>query len=172
MIDTIFINCEPKKPATAEDSVESLIVKHRVCYERWKEYAMIEDVRTHTGYSLRLCGENALHSGSYAHGHPVPGCAVCRATYDDLVRIARALLPTDARESQHKIEAFDFAFHIAPQSRRRREEIVATIRISHKDRPDRLAGECQDRCLTEMCRKLKAFGVLEGRVNDAFEKAK
>ena len=170
MIGTKFIYSELEKSTIGEDSVERLIVKHRVCYERWKDYEMVKDVRIHSGYSLCLYGANVRHTGDFGLAHPVPGCAVCRATYSDLVRIARAVLPTDARESQYKIEPFDFAFHIAPQSRRRREEIVATIHISPKAAADLPSSECQYSCLTEMCRKLKEFGVLEGRVNDAFEK--
>lgn len=165
---TIFQNAsaQSSQPETAR-TISELIIKHGVCYERWNEYEMVEGVRTHTGYALRLCGANEEHYSDTGRGavrHPVPGCPVCRATYSDLVRVARWILPKEQRDSQYIIEPFDSAFHIAPNTRHCREEIVVTIQITHRDDQRLQADECENRCLKEMIEKLRQLGVLEGRV--------
>jgi hypothetical protein len=149
---------------TAEE-IKNLIEKHRVCFESWYEYAMVGGVRSHTGYALRLSGINNHETGE----HGVPGCTYCRQTYSDLCSVAKWILPPDDRASQYRIEPFDSSFHIA-KTRGHREEVVVTIQVLHRDDPDRPADECEMRCLGEMRQKLKEFGVMEGRVNDQFEK--
>lgn len=155
---------KPAPPATAEN-IKNLIEKHRVCFESWYEYAMVEGVRTHTGFALRLSGIN-IHE---TNEHPVPGCDLCRQTYTDLCRIARCILPPDDRASRYRIEPYDSSLHFA-KTRGHREEVVVTIQVLHRDETDRAADECELRCLKEMREKLKELGVLEGRVNKGFEK--
>jgi hypothetical protein len=164
MLKTVKImDAPPETPPDSEEFVRNAIEIHRVCYERWNEFEMVNGVRTHTGYSLRLCGINR-HDGDGSGGHPVPGCPICRDTYDDLRRVAGWILPKDVRKSRYKIEPFDYALHIAPKARGYREEIVVTIQILHRFNPYFPADECESLCLKEMCGKLKEFGVLEGRV--------
>jgi hypothetical protein len=158
-----IINAPLETTLDSEILVRESIEKHRVCYERWNEFEMVSGIRTHTGYGLRLCGINR-HDGDASGGrHPVPGCAICRNTYEDLRRVAEWILPKDVRKSRYKIEPFDYAFHIAPKARNYREEIVVTIQILHRFDPNLPADECESLCLKEMCGKLKEFGVLEGR---------
>lgn len=152
-----------------EELVKDLIEKHRVCYEWRNEYEMVNGVRIATGYSLRLYGENANHRAGDAETVPVPGCPVCRKTYNDICRIARWILPKDERESKYEIEGFDFAFHCAP-NRSWRQEIVVTILILHRIDITQPKDECESRCLAEMTANLKKLGVLEGRVNREFGK--
>lgn len=147
-----------------EKSIRSLIEQHQVCFESWYEYALVSDIRTHNGYALRLSGINCHEGGE----HSVPGCPYCRQTYADLYTIATWILPPGDRESKYVIEPFDSAFHFAPNARRRREEIVVTIQVLHRHDPDRVANECELRCLKEMRDKLKLLGVLEGHVNPKF----
>jgi hypothetical protein len=169
MLKTIKItNAPPQKSPLSEEFVHEAIEKHRVCYERWNEFEMVNGVRTHTGYSLRLCGVND-HAGDERTGHPVPGCRFCRKTYDDLRRVAEWILPKEARKSRYKIEPFDYAFHIAPKARHCREEIVVTIQITHRFDPLLPADECESLCLKEMRGKLKELGVLEGRVKSEYK---
>ena len=102
----------PESASPKEASVKDLIEKHRVCYEWCNEYDMVNEVRTSIGYSLRLYGCNIKHEvDGGCETEPVPGCPVCRKTYDDLVCVARWIVPTQKRESQYKIEPFDSAFH-------------------------------------------------------------
>lgn len=169
MLNTVKImNAPPETPPPSEELVREAIEKHRVCYERWNEFEMVNGVRTHTGYCLRLCGVNRHEDGGSSGGHPVPGCAICRDTYDELRRIAKWILPKDVRKSRYKIEPFDYAFHIAPKARGCREEIVVTIQILHRFNPNLPADECESLCLKEMCGKLKEFGILEGRVKSEY----
>ena len=169
MLKTVKImDAPPETPPDSEGLVREAIEKHRVCYERWNEFEMVNGVRTHTGYCLRLCGINRHEDGSSGGGHPVPGCVICRDTYDDLRRVAEWILPKDVRKSRYKIEPFDYAFHIAPKARGYREEIVVTIQILHRFNPNLPADECEILCLKEMCGKLKEFGVLEGRVKSQY----
>jgi hypothetical protein len=173
MPKTTKITSEPPdtEPPTEEESVRNLIAARRVCFERWNEFEMVNGVRTHVGYSLRLCGENDERTDDdnpRGGGHPVPGCACCRATYDDLRRVAKWILPKTKRASQYKIESFDYAFHIAPKARNYREEIVVTIQILHCCNPNLPADEGESLSLKEMCGELKNLGVLEGRVSGDF----
>ena len=165
---------EPR-PMTEELAME-FIQKHRVCYERWNEFAIVGGVRTRVGYSLRLCGINE-HAEDETDGggvHPVPGCAICRHTYDDLRRLAEWIIPKEKPpRTRVKIDSFDHAFHIAPKERRNREEIIVTIEIlreSEAAAEDAAATEGESRCLQEMRRKLKELGVQEGRVSCDFGK--
>lgn len=161
------VNANHEKSALSEEAVKEAINKHRACYERWNEYEMVNGVRTHTGYSLRLCGVNDRHGSTgetNRGGNPVPGCRFCRETYADLRRIAEWILPRGMSEIQCAIEPFDYSFHIAPNARRCREEVIVSIQIKHRSDPILPADESESRCLKEMCGKLKELGVLEGRV--------
>ena len=162
------MNILPEIAPPTEESVKYLIEKHHVCYEWCNEYDMVNDVRTPIGYSLRLYGANVKHEvDGGCETEPVPGCSVCRKTYHDLLCVARWVLPKENRESQYKIEPFDYSFHFAPK-RSLREEIVVTIQILHRFDLSRPKDECESRCLNEMCANLKKLGVLEGRVNREF----
>lgn len=163
------MNKVPEIASLNEESIKDLIEMHRVCYEWSNEYEMVNGVRTATGYSLRLYGDNLVHKADDAEFVPVPGCPLCRKTYNDLLCIARWILPKDKRESKYEIEPFDFAFHIAP-NRSWREEIVVTIKILHRVDITQPKDECESRCLAEMTANLKKLGVLEGRVNRDFGK--
>lgn len=158
----------PSIAPQTEEAIKNIVEKHRVCYEWSNDYEMVNGVRTPIDYSLRLYGSNIEHDGGIDSGmHPVPGCAVCRKTYCDLLSVANWIMPKDKRDSQYKIEPFDNAFHFAPK-RNWREEIVAAIQILHRDDLSRPQDECEILCLKEMCSNLKKVGVLEGRVNREF----
>lgn len=148
-----------------EAEIRNLIKTHRVCFESWHEYAMADGVRTHVGYALRLSGVNKHENGD----HSVPGCSYCRQTYLDLCRIARWIQPSNDRASRYQIEPFDASFHVAPSGRGRRQEVVVTIQVLHRDDPNLPADECEVTCLKEMSGKLRKLGVMEGRVNLEFE---
>lgn len=64
MLKTVKImDAPPKTPPDSEEFVRNAIEKHRACYERWNEFEMVNGVRTHTSYGLRLCGGNR-HDGA------------------------------------------------------------------------------------------------------------
>jgi hypothetical protein len=171
---TKVMNASPETVASAgEKLIRAFVIKRRACFERWNEFEMVNGIRTHTGYCLRLCGINErIGDERAAGGHHVPGCAFCRRTYGDLRRIAKWILPKDARKSEYKIEPFDYAFHIAPPARGFREEIVVTIQIPRRYNPRLPADECENQYLKEMCGRLKDLGVLEGRVKDGCGKTR
>lgn len=158
------MNALPEIAPLTEELVRRLIEKHLVCYEYWREFAIIGGVRTHVGYSLRLCGINDCDRARPG-GHPVPGCQFCRQTYGDLRRIAEWIIPQEKQFAQLKIDRFDHAFHIAPKERKHREEIVVTIEILHNSEDDCPAGEGEDECLRKLRDKLKKLGVAENRVS-------
>lgn len=152
-----------------QQEVEHLVRKHRVCYEWSNEYEMVAGERMASGFSLRLYGANSEETGDQVSpGHSVPGCATCRSTYADLLRIAHWVIPKDVRESQYRVEPFDNAFHVA-RNRHWREEIVLNIDIEHRDGSQKPQSDCEKRCLKEMCASLRGLGVLEGRLNPDFD---
>lgn len=164
------MNAIPSIAPQTEESITNTVENHRVCYEWSNEYEMVNGVRIPTGYSLRLYGSNIEHDeGIDSTMHPVPGCAVCRKTYFDLLSVANWIMPKENRESVYKIEPFDNTFHYAPK-RNWRVEVVVAIQILHRDDFRRPQDECEVRCLKEMSANLKKIGVLEGRVNREFGK--
>lgn len=158
---------EPPTPITPE-YVKSLIEKHRVCYEVWREYAMVGEKRIQIGYDLQLCGVNKHDGDNHGGQPPVPGCAHCRRTFNDLRLIAEWIVPKDERKTIFKIQPFDRSLHVAPRQRRSRNEVVLTIELLHRHDINSPADDCEDKCLKEMKTKLAELEVLEGRWRGEF----
>lgn len=135
--------------------------RHQVCYEVCREWSIAEGHKIPIGFELELCGVNN-HLLRNVAGHPVPGCAHCLQTYDEMRQIADWILPREERPSRCEIQAFDRALHIAPTQRRRRSEVVVTIVIMHRRDFNRPIDDCESRCLKEMREKLSRLGIREG----------
>ena len=130
---------------------------HEVCYELYPEWSIAEGRKIKIGFELELCGVNR-HALDHER-RPVPGCAYCAKTYDEMRDIAAWILPKEERPSRYEIEPFDRALHIAPAKRFRRSEVVVRIVIMHRHDFNRPVDDCEDRCLTEMRQRLSELGI-------------
>ena len=135
--------------------------QHQVCYEVWPEWSMKEGRKLQIGFELQLCGVNSHAVSSGDTRHPVPGCQICLRTYNELREIAEWVLPVDERPSRYEIQAFDHAWHVAPAKRFRRNEVVLTIVIMHRDDFNQPVDDCESRCLKEMRQRLAQLGICE-----------
>jgi hypothetical protein len=143
--------------ATETRRLREIARDHEVCYEVFPEWSIAEGRKLKIGFELELCGVNR-HALDH-ECHPVPGCAYCSKTYDEMQNIAAWILPKEERPSRYEIEPFDRALHIAPAKRSRRSEVVLRIVIMHRRDFNRPVDDCEDRCLTEMRQRLSALGI-------------
>jgi len=150
------------------EQLRAIARKHQVCYEVWPERSVAEGRRIQIGFELQLCGTNE-HLTTKAQ-QPVPGCAICQGTYDDLKRIADWILPREERPSRYEIGGFDRSLHVAPHSRHSRNEVVVPIHIMHRTEFNREVDDCENRCLKEMRGRLNQLGIYEGRWRSDDEK--
>ncbi|MDX1410746.1 MAG: hypothetical protein R3351_01190, partial [Nitrospirales bacterium] len=64
------------------------------------------------------------------------------------------------RPSRYEIEIFDSAIRYSPR-RRRRPDVMLTIKILHRSEYDKPVDECEVLCLDEMKTKLTELGAPE-----------
>lgn len=136
--------------------------RHQVCCEVWPERSVLEGRRIQIGFELQLCGVNSHAAEVEGSSHPVPGCAQCLRTYQDIRQVAEWILPNKTQPTRYEIQAFDHSIHIAPHKRKSRNEVVVTIHIMHRHDFNRAVDECEDRCLKEMQLRLRDLGIVEG----------
>ena len=149
--------------AATTTRLKDLVQKHAVCYEVWPEWSLDRGKRVKIGFELQLCGANCRCPG-HDGCHPVPGCHVCRGTYEDLKEVAGWMLPSERRASRYEIQAFDHALHVAPRGRGMRSEVVLTVKILHRHEVNDPVDDCEELCLKEMRRKLAELGMSEGHL--------
>ena len=150
-------------PREIAAKLRDLVQKHAVCYEVWPEWSLDRGKRVKVGFEIRLCGGNARCAGHEGY-HPVPGCHVCRRTYEDLKEIAGCVLPSEKRASRYEIQTFDRALHVAPKGRGTRSEVVLTVKIMHRHGCNDPVDDCEELCLKETRGKLADLGVREGNL--------
>jgi hypothetical protein len=131
-----------------------------VCYEVWPEWSASGGRATRIGFAISLCGIHENGAGS----QDLPGCSRCWRTYAELRAVAEWILPEQERACRFEIEAFDRAWHVAPNTRQGRNETVVTIKIFHRHNINAPIDDCQQQCLHEMRDKLAVLGVRENLV--------
>jgi hypothetical protein len=145
----------------SEETIEQLrelTHEHRVCYEVWPEYLMLQGQRVQVGFQLELCGIRQCE------GEPLtPGCQYCYKTFVDLRKIAEWIMPQERRPSRYEISIFDGAIH-SVSKRRFRPEVVLNMKIVHREGFDQPVDKCEELCLKEMRQKLRELGVPEGNI--------
>ena len=144
-------------PSEGSDDLPDLVQRFRVCWEVWSQNTNVEDHCRQTGLVVEL-------SGTHETGveHATPGCLHCQKVYSALRKVAEDILPRGDRPSVYELAGFDHAIHYSP-SRNDRADIVLAISILHKGNLEDPVGECQERCLQDMKRRLKEVGACERR---------
>jgi hypothetical protein len=137
------------------EELKALIRQHRVCWEVLPEQVPVkEDRPLKVGFDLILYGTHALGD------HPVPGCEKCQQIFKDLRKIAQWIMPKVERPSRYEIEIFDSAIRYSPM-RRKRPDVMLTIKILHRSEFNRPVDACEVLCLSEMKTKLIELGAPE-----------
>jgi len=135
------------------EELKALIRQHRVCWEVLPEKVPVKEARPlKVGFDLILYGTHALGD------HPVPGCEKCKQIFNDLRKIAQWIMPKVERSSRYEIEIFDSAIRYSPL-RRKRPDVMLTIKILHRSEFDKPVDECEMLCLDEMKTKLIELGA-------------
>lgn len=133
--------------------LRELIEGFHVCWDIWPEYTFINHEKRQIGFELDLCG---MHEGG--EEHPEPGCPKCLETYDALVRIAEAVLPSANQGTTHQFEPYDQAIQYSSR-RGNRPEIVLRIRITHRKAFKQAVDGAQLRYLEDLQRRLEEWGI-------------
>ena len=137
------------------EELKALIRQHRVCWDVLPEQVSVKEHRPlKVGFDLNLYGTHALGD------HAVPGCEKCKHIFYDLRKIAQWIMPKVERPSRYEIEIFDSAIRYSPR-RRRRPDVMLTIKILHRSEFDQPVDECEVLCLNEMKTKLIDLGAPE-----------
>ncbi|MCI0408644.1 MAG: hypothetical protein L0191_08780, partial [Acidobacteria bacterium] len=76
--------------------------------------------------------------------------------------IAEAILPPEGRPSRYEMDPYDQSIHHS-YARGDRHDVSLTIRIFHREDFENPLDACQERCLSEMLRRLKELGAGEIR---------
>ena len=130
--------------------------RFRVCWESRPEYLCIRSEKRQIGFVLELAG---THEPGVEH--PEPGCEHCQRVFAALREIAEWILPREACPSQYHIGPYEPAIRYS-SAKRKRPEIILTIRITHRRDFQQPVEECQSRCLREMEQRLTELGASRG----------
>lgn len=139
--------------ATEVETLREIVERHRVCWEEWPEFTMVNRKRAQIGFELELSG--AHETGAE---HVSPGCEHCRRIFLGLVEIADWIQPKENRPSRHEVESHQQALRYS-QRRNYRPDVNLTIRILHREEGLRPVDPCEERCLAEMEHRLGEIGA-------------
>lgn len=144
---------------------------HKVVFEARPVYAIDDDDRRiQIGFDIEICG---THGQGVLDGHepqPAPGCERCVAVFQDLVDIARAVLPPEDRPTGYYVEPFDHSLHYfskrKPAPNRERPDVQLNIEVRHREGFNREVDPCESRCVQEIIAGLRTLGAQEGTWNE------
>lgn len=138
--------------------ISDLIRRHKVVYDVRPALSVFTGKRTTIGYDVELRGTHEPKVGRVT-----AGCEACRAVWNDLKRIADAVVPHEVRPSEYVVPAFDHSLREVGG----REDVQLTIEIRHREDYNRPLDECENRCVHEIVGNLRALGAQERRWSDA-----
>lgn len=138
------------------DGARSLVRKHRVCWDVWP-------VRSRTKEGMRVVAYQIDLVGTYAPGEhaEAPGDESSRHVYDDLLRIARLVLPPPEAASEYDVGVFDAALHYSAR-RNGRPDVCVSITIHHGSGWDEPADDGEMQCVKAITQRLAGLGAHEG----------
>lgn len=136
---------------TNNEDLCGLVHKHKVSYEIYPEYTLINNAKVQTGFNIEFHGireQNAMRS--------TPGDKSSHLTYSDLHQVARFAMPARPDGDDYIIEPFDCALHESPR-RHLQPEVVCVLCITHRT----TAGQdtCDKTCLAGIETKLRSLGI-------------
>ena len=142
--------------ATALPELRDLVRQYRVCWETFKEEAVVNNKIREIGFELDLLGTHEPGTN-----HVSPGCEYCKPVQSALRQIAEWILPRENRSSTYEVNIDAESLNYAPL-RKNRPDVRLTIRILHRSDFDRPIDECEVRCLKDMEKALSELGARKG----------
>jgi hypothetical protein len=146
---------EERRDSESVAELRAVAARHGARYEVLPEMDVVDHRLAKVGFRLLLWG---------LHEHPrgvQPGCAECVQVYRDLAQIAEWIVPKEDRPSRYEIEPFDRGLHAAPDLKDR-DEVRLEVKILHRHDWSAPIDPCEERCLADMRRNLRALGISEG----------
>ena len=140
--------------------LRSIARQHKVCYEIWPVWSILEGARNQIGFELLLCGVNGHLRREGGVLHAVERCQHCARSYSELQEIAEWLVPLKTPPLSYSMHPFDHALHLAPANRQRRSEIIITTAIYYQAYPNQ-PDHCESECLKEVRERLHNLGIRE-----------
>jgi hypothetical protein len=138
--------------------LRDVIRRHKVVYEVHPALSVFTGQRTTVGYDVELRGTHETQAGWVT-----AGCDACRAVWDDLRRVAEAVVPHEMRPAEYDVPAFDHSLHEVQG----REDVQLIIEIRHREDYNRPLDECEERCVHEIVANLRAIGAQENQWSDS-----
>lgn len=143
--------------ATSLAATSALAVLHKVHWQIYPEYRLVDEQLVKVGFELVLFGTH-----DHPSQHPAPGCDACVKVYKALSRVAGFALPREERPTLFEIEPFEAAL-LYPVSGTPSIEVAMRIRLLHRADSLLPIDECQRRCLAEIEDRLRQLGVRKAR---------
>lgn len=150
--------------------LHTLIGRHRVFYEVWPYYVLL-DLRNHgspavkrrvqVGYDVDLYGTGASQELRLANGDDQVPLAV-----DDLKQVAQAVLPNPSDSCAIQVIPFETSL-VLDTKEHFQPEALLRIRITHCRGLDQPVGPLEERTLQDVEGKLRALGVKTARTERA-----
>jgi hypothetical protein len=153
-----------------ETELRRIVHRHRVTWETRPEIGVISGSATPVGHIVELMAtpdhpahsrssERASDRPSQRASQPMGACPECAGVTDALERLARAVLPDDARSS-YEIHSDRGRVQIDP-AHDSRPELSTTITILHGDGANRQPEAPENGRRDEVLKRLRALGVPE-----------
>jgi len=136
--------------ARQEEELRERVRRHRICWHTRPEHQVRGAKRRQVGFRLGLLG-----SQDWPGTHPITSSAEFWNLYRSLHDLARWLLPQVNDESDLQIGVFDASL----TSRGDRQDVIVTIKISHREGFELPVEAGELRYLADMEEKLLRLGV-------------
>jgi hypothetical protein len=154
----------PNATQQEREELRRLVRKHRVVYQVSPATEVVGGQRVHVGCDLDLLGAHEPHAPGV-----LPGCERCRTIWDDLLRIAEAVRPTDVmRATVVRVALFDHAIHTRrARQTGERDEVCLTLTLRRKSERSAATDECEERCLRGVIDGMRNLGLQPGAWQDS-----
>lgn len=121
----------------------------------WPDWALVDGRKVQVGFELELC--EACPTAT-ERSSTVSAYQDWAATFDNLKRIARAIVPRGNAVATAQLLPYDHSLHESPR-RGFRPEVTLTIRIRHSNGSDEPVDDCEKSYLRLMEQRLSERGI-------------
>ena len=128
-----------------------MVIRHKVVFDVRPALSVYTGERVTIGFDVELRGTHERGAKDIS-----PGCSQCEAVWEDLKRLAEAVLPHDVRPSDYYLTAFDHSIHETG-----RLDVQLTIEIRHREGYNRPLDESEERSVHDISTSLRRLGVQE-----------
>ncbi|HYU35673.1 MAG TPA: hypothetical protein VEW48_26250 [Thermoanaerobaculia bacterium] len=133
-----------------EQALRERVRQHRICWHVWPEHQVRGSERLQVGFRLGLIG-----SQDRPGTRPITSSAEFWKLYTSLHDLARWILPQVDEESDLQVSVFDAS--LAPRGDR--QDVMVTIKITHRQGFDHPVDAGELRSLADMEEKLLRLGA-------------